>query len=766
MPSPAEPFHARYRWHIFVLVLLCVPIVMYGAKGAWDSIENRVEDWLPETFEETQRLIWYYNHFGTDELMMVSWDGCTLDDERIGLLRDKLLATTDVGGEPTQWFDRVITGGDALEMLTSEPINLDDVRARSRLSGWLIGPDDQQTCLVAFVSSAGEADRHSAIQYVYDAAGEIPGLSANQIVLAGTTRDGVAIDKVSKQSLAPLNLGSFAVCVLIMLISFRSLALTMIVFTTAIFCEQMSMAIMYFSGQPMDSVLTLASQLTYILVISAGVHLVNYYREARRELSWHDATSWAVRSAWRPCVLSAGTTAIGMLSLTVSQIRPVNNFGLYAAISLIAATVVLLLLVPAELFHWDINPQAWVRKKEKGPIAAKFWQGLSSIVDRLKWLIVVSAAATIAVVLTGVAKIETSVQLHDLFAPGASIIEDYAWLEEKVGPLIPLEVVLRVPESVDVEIDDWLKIIAATQRAIGASTGVEATISAATFAPTPLKSRRGFRAVTRRSLLRSQLPQFQNSNYFWQNGKEQLWRISARVPAGSRADYGEVMSDIRENVESQLGKVAGIRGYESVKDVEAVYCGSVPLIFKAQREMFHDLIKSFGLAFVLISLMMVILLRSPVSGLLTMIPNVLPSLVVFGMMGWLAITVELGSMLTASAALGIAVDDSLHFITWFRRGIAQGMSRREAAHSSYRHCGAAMFQTSMICCFGLLIFSLSPFTPISRFAWLMFTLLQLALICDLIVLPAVLMCFTSEQTSSDVKRPRVATPESRDVISR
>lgn len=765
MPTGPLPLQARYRWHIFVLFLLCLPLVMYGAKGAWDSIENRVEDWLPETFDETQRLIWYYNRFGTDELMMVSWEGCTLDDQRLKLLRDKLLATTDVDGEPTQWFHSAVTGAEALEALTGDPINLDEAQALGRLSGWLIGPDGQQTCIVALVSSAGEQDRHAAIQYVYDSADEVPGLSASQIHLAGTTRDGVAIDQASKQSLAALNLGSFAVCVLIMLIGFRSIGLTMIVFTTAIFCEQMSMAIMYFSGQPMDSVLTLASQLTYILVISAGVHLVNYYREARKELSWRAATSWAVGAAWRPCVLSAGTTAIGMMSLTISQITPVNNFGLYAAISLLAATVVLLLLVPAHLYQWNIKPPDGSRTPERERVLPRFWQGLSSMVARLKWVIVGTSATTIAVALTGVSKIETSVQLHDLFTPNAPIIRDYAWLEERVGPLIPLEIVLRVPKTVDVEIDDWLKIVAATQRAVADSTGVEATISAATFAPPPLRTRRGLRAVARRSLLRSQLPEFKKSNYYQQDGDEQLWRISARVPAGSRADYGEVTSDIRQHVETQLGKVAAIQGYESVAKVQAVYCGSVPLIFKAQREMFHDLIASFGLAFVLISLMMVLLLRSLTSGLLTMIPNVLPSLLVFGMMGWLGITVELGSMLTASAALGIAVDDSLHFITWFRRGMAQDMSRREAAIHAYRHCGAAMIQTSMICCFGLLIFSLSPFTPIARFAWLMFTLLQLALLCDLIVLPAVLMCFTPKMRSSRVKRPVLATPESRDVFS-
>ncbi len=303
----------RFGWVIIGFFLAMTPLVAYGTKGAWDSIKNRVENWLPETFEETQRLMWFYERFGTDELLMISWEGCTLDDPRISQYKQNLRTADSSSGESIEWYRDVITGPETVEALTSEPLDLPREEALRRLQGWLVGPDLEQTCIIAVVSAAGEDDRAAAIDFAYRCAEDVSGLSPEMLVLAGTTRDGVAIDQASKESLDVLNLGSFAVCITIMAIAFRDARATALVFLIAIFCEQLSMAIMYFSGQQMDSVLTLASNLTYVLSISFGVHLVNYYRESLRERPLQQSVWWALRSALVPCLMSAVTTAVGMI---------------------------------------------------------------------------------------------------------------------------------------------------------------------------------------------------------------------------------------------------------------------------------------------------------------------------------------------------------------------------------------------------------------------------------------------------------------------
>jgi len=95
-------------------------------------------------------------------------------------------------------------------------------------------------------------------------------------------------------------------------------------------------------------------------------------------------------------------------------------------------------------------------------------------------------------------------------------------------------------------------------------------------------------------------------------------------------------------------------------------------------------------------------------------------------------------MMTASVALGVAVDDTIHYLTWFRRGLDRGLDRKGAAIMAYERCANAMTQTTLIAGFGLAAFAFSTFTPTQRFGTLMLTLLFAALFGDLIFLPAML----------------------------
>jgi len=185
-------------------------------------------------------------------------------------------------------------------------------------------------------------------------------------------------------------------------------------------------------------------------------------------------------------------------------------------------------------------------------------------------------------------------------------------------------------------------------------------------------------------------------------------------------------------------------------DVWVTYTGVVPVVYKAQRTLLESLVNSIGLAFVMIAAVMMVLLRDWQAkprltnllnirgGMASMLPNVFPMLIIFGGMGHLGIDVDIGSMMTASVAMGVAVDDTIHFLNWYRMGLIQGLSRKESIALSYRHCATAMTQTTAIAGVGLAVFALSTFTPTQRFGVLMFALLATALIGDLIFLPALL----------------------------
>jgi len=121
-----------------------------------------------------------------------------------------------------------------------------------------------------------------------------------------------------------------------------------------------------------------------------------------------------------------------------------------------------------------------------------------------------------------------------------------------------------------------------------------------------------------------------------------------------------------------------------------------------------------------------------------MIPNVFPIVIIFGAMGHMGTLVDIGTMMTASVAMGIAVDDTIHFLNWYRHGLGRGMERKQAIALAYNRCATAMTQTTLIGGFGLAVFAFSTFVPTQKFGTMMLTLLAAALVGDLLFLPAIL----------------------------
>jgi hypothetical protein len=271
------------------------------------------------------------------------------------------------------------------------------------------------------------------------------------------------------------------------------------------------------------------------------------------------------------------------------------------------------------------------------------------------------------------------------------------------------------------------------QRGLSDLPDVGATVSAADFVP-HLPTGDTYRDLAATSLLRQRLQENQQTFYdaHWVADGEaghQLWRITIRAAALGNVDFGRFTDELKHRVEPMLA---------DYPDVKATYTGMIPLIYKAQRQLLKDLVKSFLMAFAVIAVVMMLVLGGPSAGMLAMLPNVFPAIVTFGLMGWGGIWIEIGTVMTASAALGIAVDDTFHYLCWFGRGCRTGRSRTDAIRFAHEKCARAMFQTTLICACGLIVFSLSSFMPIVRFSRLMAALLAVALVGDLVFLPAIL----------------------------
>jgi predicted RND superfamily exporter protein len=1000
----SESFFARRSFIIVVVAVFCLPLIWAGTRRTLMSNTNNVKDWLPSGFEETAEHTWFQGHFPLEQFVLVSWrgrdandPGCTLDDQRLEMLAKKLVPEPIEGADepildaeivphdelladaenplvqPTTspphagsrvkqekadppLFKKVLTGTRLVQEMKARYPELPETEILKRLEGSLIGKDHYKTCLVVTLTDAAKGKNLRPTLWKIRELAEECGIRAtsrvqeeNDIRLGGPPVDNAAIDIEGERTLFRLAGLSAIVGLGISMICLRSVRLTFFVFWIALLAAGTGLALVYFTGGTCDAILLSMPSLVYVLAMSGGIHIINYYHDAIRDGCPLDkAPDVALSHGWFPCTMAAITTALGLGSLIVSHVIPISKFGLYAALGVLATLALIFLYLPALLYYYPSRKFAAEHggrglNEETETILLKIWRKIGGFVVRHNVAVSLVCVGVMVFFVFGLVKfdgtprVKTSIKLMKLFSPGAEIINHYTWLEDHLGPLVPMEVLIAVDnETCDLNMLDRMRLTKEIEDLI--ETNLEADVggalSAATFAPdlsrkrgrgilarlakdsnesgllgrleahrkefsdyltidvertttndpnlrhlripdevasllkaakiktlkdiqdrgdlttiegigpqeaaqvntkiaawqairnpsvdelaSPDLERLGLSKDVARSLYSADIHTLRDIQQFedrggklteikgigldefreikdarltWsdahlafkqpgidrryvevlkskgirdlkaleprkleliegigQRGAEQiravvqdwrnahgveLWRISARVWALTDMDYAHFVEDLRKVVDPRLEE----RRAEGLSGVEARYTGLVPLVYKTQHELMRGLVNSLISAFGLIAIVMIVVLRSPSAGMLAMIPNVFPVIVIFGFMGWAGILVDIGAMMTASVALGVAVDDTMHYLAWFREGLDEGHDRKGAAMAAYERCATAMTQTTLIGGLGLAVFAFSTFTPTQRFGMLMLVLLAAALVGDLIFLPAML----------------------------
>lgn len=748
------------------------------------------------------------------------------------------------------FFKSVFSGQTLIDQFRERYPNMPEEEILRRLEGTLIGSDHRTTCVVATllhelhgpelkemvatlhrvaqevgVEPAEPPDgrpwlarvAHHLWGFVYEI-GTGRRLEAPRVLhLGGPPIDNHAIDTEGQRTLYRLAALSALVGLGVSIACLRSVRLTLIVFALAVVAAGLGLSVVYFTGRSVDAVMLSMPSLVYVLAISASIHLINYYHDAVRSQGLRGACEQAVRHGFKPCFLAALTTAFGLGSLALSHVTPISKFGVYAAIGVMATLLLTFLVLPALLQLFPSRKLAC--KAIAGQVVTqesaidRWWRWAGGKIVRYRTPIALFCSGVMLWGALGLPRIQTSVKLMKFFSPDAPIVQDYTWLEKHLGPLVPMEIILRIDNSrCKLSFVDRMRLVARIEEVTESLPPVGGVLSAATFAPelrpdlttasafervlginrrrvrddvlskrleshreafrdyltyegdapigvlaispellsrlhaAGLHSLAALRDFAGRTRLSQRLVETLGWNptdadrleeavrsWYASHGVE-LWRISARVEALSDLDYGQFVDELRAAVEPVLAEYRA----KGISGIEAVYTGLVPLVYQVQHELFRSLYYSLIMAFVLIAGVMIILLGSVWGGLVAMLPNIFPGLVVFGAMGWWGILVDVGTMMTASVALGVAVDDTIHFLTWFRDGLRQGLSRPNAVRFAYGRCARAMTQTSLVAGLGLAVFALSAFTPTQRFGSLMLILLAAALFGDLVYYPALL----------------------------
>ena len=793
MTKPQSTFYSRYGLMLLALYAFALVPTMRGAWQALLSNKNDVKEWLPEAYEETQQFKRFREQFAVEQFVLVSWPGCTMDDERLKLLALELDPRDSAGKSRGRnwWFSEVITGPRLVDRLTAAPSDLPYEEAVSRLENQIIGPDGKTTCAVITLTEAGSAQMRKAVNHIRAVATDTCGIPAEDLKLGGPPVDNVALDRSGEESLRRLGFASAGLGLFIAWWCLRSVRLVIMVFTTGIFGAALALAMVKWTGSSMNAILLTMPSLVYVAAMSGAIHLTNYYRETVLEHGPQGAPGRAVRHAVLPLGLATGTTAVGLLTLLICELVPIRSFGLYSAIGVVATLVPLLLFLPSLFQFWPIKAtpaeiaqtQITHHSPSINPIERLPWGKVGNSVVKHWAACVAGCIAIMALGVWGITRCETSINLMRFFSQKSEIVQHYTWLEENLGPLVPMEIIVRFDDrDCPLNMLQRMQLVEKIEQAVKDMELVGGTMSAVTFAPTlPKNTGWSVKNSTLNTALTKHRDRFVESDFLRSVEGEELWRVSARVGALNNLDYFALAQEMQSRIEpiiaaenerlrtaarrkatrtahrdSQdasaeirlVGHAAGAEetpeeiadaAVEAAADpIRMTVTGLGPLVYKAQRSLMANLIEGFIYDWVTIAIVMMLVTWNWSSGILLTLPAVFPAVVVFGAMGWAGVVIDTGTVMAPAVALGVTVDDVVHFMLWVRTGIQQGLSRRQAIMLAYRGCAQAMYQSWGVIGLGLSVFALSNFTPTQRFGVMMVTLLTAALVGNLILLPAVI----------------------------
>ncbi len=394
--------------------------------------------------------------------------------------------------------------------------------------------------------------------------------------IGGPPVDNIAIDEEGTITLVRLIGYSLAVGIVLAYLCFRSVKITLIVFIVGGSAAVLAMAIVGGTGGRVDAVLLSMPSLVYVLGLSGAIHVVNYYRDERTSRGESGAAYRALRHAIAPCTLAALTTAIGLASLGGSNLAPISNFGIYAAAGVMVTLIILFTYLPAALSVFEpAIGDSDVAEADQPHWFADWWAAVGRMIAKHHVAAAGLCIAALVAASFGLPRIRTSVQLLKLFDEDAQILHDYAWLEENFGKLVPMELVVRMPEALRAEdTPDNPEALSILQRAEAVATirqVVDRTLGEAgadvigtatamdTFLP-PLPAPSN-RYDVNRSTFEKQIAAGQaeltDSDYvriekYGPEAGSEMWRVSLRVAALSDVDYGLFIGDLQKTVEPVL----------------------------------------------------------------------------------------------------------------------------------------------------------------------------------------------------------------------
>ncbi|MBT6157175.1 MAG: MMPL family transporter, partial [Planctomycetaceae bacterium] len=498
-------------------------------------------------------------------------------------------------------------------------------------------------------------------------------------------------------------------------------------------------ALLVVSGLQLSMVSSPLVALVTVIGVATVIHVAIRFREERDRHIPTDALRETLTHIGPAVFWTCLTTAAGFSSLLASRIVPVGGFGTMMALGSLLVFVATMGLLPAGIllgrFHTDLARAPGERK------VAAVLDGMVAAVETHPRKVAVMGLGLLCMTSLGIFRLQVATDFDENFRQSSPIVQSYRFLSERIGTTSIHDVLIDGPDLDNRdEFNDFLKRMQDLQRDLNELSGVKgnlSTVNVLDFVMGTRKERAGFMELMASTSLEAvspaerletlQLLQPDLISGFW-NREQNVFRIVVQTGqiTGAKAKR-ELIETIEARARERFptARTAGV-------DILLTYM---------VESLLTDQWITFSLAIAAILVMMMIAFRDWQLGLIALIPNAAPILIVVGVMGWAGLKINMATAMLASVSMGLAVDFSIHYLYRFRHELRAGKDVGEALRDAHGSVGLAMVLANVALIAGFSTLTISAFIPTVHFGILVSVAMAGGLAGNLIALPLLLRLY-------------------------
>jgi hydrophobe/amphiphile efflux-3 (HAE3) family protein len=552
-----------------------------------------------------------------------------------------------------------------------------------------------------------------------------------------------------RRDLAVLAPASLALIVVVLFFSFRTRRGVVLPLLCVLVGVMWTMGVMGWLGEPISLGTLVLPSLLIVIGSSYATHVVaRYYLELETPTGTEHPVHRALRQAGLPVFISGLATVIGFTALLLNSIQAVRALGLYSVIGITFLFCLCMTLVPALLV---VMPERRYRRADGTGTAESGRLGralvaLAQIDIRHRRVIFVVATALVALSVLALPRIQADTNFLAYFPRDSPIRFAHTAISARVAGALPFYVVVGTGQPQSMVDMRALREMRELQRYLERLPGVSRTVAFTDYLDLLDHGLRASGDVVIGD--DGNVVEPGDVKSFWEDPSRlsEVLTLVRQNPETFRsvitADFGQANILVRTRFETSneiAEVVTRVREWaEQHPGMPAEPTGNIILLNGTTDDVVWGQVKSVTAALAVIFVVMSLLFLSAKVGFIAMLPNIVPVMFFFGILGWSNIMLNIGTSIIAAIALGIAVDNTIHYMVRFNRELQVTYDERQSLATALSTVGRPIVYTSTALTLGFLVMRLSDFVPIRDFGMLSAATMLAALVTNVVLLPALL----------------------------